>query len=713
MKPLQLANGLGLEFVTRDSLFLGVGEVSLQETPLRSGRRSMSVEIRNPSGVELCDFRVEQEERNEDWLLLDLSMKARRGGPMEWMLHEVRNRYDAADRTEEPESAAGTHLQLEIRAAERTLGGVEFTGFSYQYRYQSESIPIYKLLDRGTWEIGGRAVGNEFWMRNCFAPSIVRIDSIEQFHSTEWYLPSCENPNIFQFLPLQTELQGFSFSFSELGALVTWATQVSHVRSLFEKPRGRDEIVHLHEHCGDLSCEFATSPVEVLFAPGKRTRVQQVNLYEAVKELVHDELHAQLEMRRERVTTYGQIEEWGPADIDRYRESGVPKLLDAGVETIGLANHFENNMNTWGVSNMCCTVDYKFAESVGEDRVRRLCEAAKAGGARVEMWGNTSVSTLTLIFGDRNGDSGRIQFLPEENSIMSVASKAKAPWVRNPSKAIEADHYTPVFAVMNLRDPDIRAYWHRRWKHAHDEVGLGGIFLDSSFNLSSDKFHYVQNTATRQAGGATADQVHLLGHYRPPAEAPQAVLSQFRAHLDLMKEMQDYGYVYCNEDLGVFGIHRHGPGIEARLGNLFLWSECLTNFDVPALKDVGADPDEVFFRGLAYRIVWAIHWDIQNDDLSFHYGGIRGDHDRPTDWHLSLLRTFNEVTDLMHSRELLPDEKGVRYRARAKQALWAFEDLELPLGRKALIRDVLEDAEIESDRVEARKHHVYVMSEER
>jgi hypothetical protein len=35
------------------------------------------------------------------------------------------------------------------------------------------------------------------------------------------------------------------------------------------------------------------------------------------------------------------------------------------------------------------------------------------------------------------------------------------------------------------------------------------------------------------------------------------------------------GYVYTNEDLGVFGVHRHGPALAARLQSLFLWADCI------------------------------------------------------------------------------------------------------------------------------------------
>jgi hypothetical protein len=460
-------------------------------------------------------------------------------------------------------------------------------------------------------------------------------------------------------------------------------------------------------------------------------------------------------MRRERVTTYGMIEEWGDPDFERYTEKGVPKLLDIPVKTIGLANHFQNNMNVWGVSNMCCTVDYKFPDGFAP-RLKALCDAARAGGARVEMWGNTSVSSLTEIFSRRHGAEKRIHFLPEEDSFLEVMKKSKAPWVKNPSRAIEADHYTPVFCVMNLRDPDVRAYWLRRWKEAHGEVGLEGIFLDSSFNLSSDKFHFEQ-LAQAARGGATADQTDLLGNLRPAVEPPSAILSQYRAHLDLMAEMQRIGYQYCNEDLGVFGIHRHGPGLEARLGCLPIWAECIANFDVPTLRKLGAEPNAIFFRGLAYRMMWAIYWDIQGDRLSFHYGGVRADHDLPTSWHLSILRAYNEVFDVAASgpladsgvaasgsladegaepnqtevnaersmdrphaerrdeqpgkgtREILPGEKGVVYRSGGRQIVWAFAALALPLAAPSRIRDVIMGTESVGTELKAVRRRVYTI----
>lgn len=697
--------GIVIDLMEREGVFHGIGAVQHGGTTLRSGQRPMFVEIRNPSAIELTNYRLVACEQSAGKAVLRFAMDWREGGAMEWMVHEVRQRYATGDWTRGPQPAEGTVLELELRPVQRQIAGRRYQGFSYRYHYRSQSIPIYRILDRGTWEIGGSALGNEFWMRSCFVPSIVAMESAGQAYSTEWYLPDCANPSVLQFMPLQTELQGFTFTASSRGVLVTWSPEVSHVRSLFEKRRGDEVLAHFHEHCGDLAHEFSSAPVEVLWSPGARNRVELANDYDAVRELVHETLHAQIGMRRERVSTYGQIEEWESVDIERYRTLGLPKLLAAGTRTVYLANLFQNHMNTWGISNFCVTVDYKVAESVGQDKLRAFCRDAKAGGATVQMWGNTAISTLTLMFDTRQGSSDRLRFLPREGSIMD-AIDPRTCFVRNASNAIDADHYTPVFAVLNLRDPAVREYWLRCWKAAHNDVGLSSIFLDSSCNLSSDKFHYVQNTEAHIQSG-TSDQTHLLGFHRPAKEPQAAILSQYRAMLDLMVQMQRLGYIYGNEDIGVFGIHRHGPGLAMRLDNLFLWSDCIASFEPAAIRSAGGEAEDVYFRALAYRMMWAIHWDVQKDQLSFHAAGVRSAGDIPSERHLALLRAYNQVEGLMLERTILPHEDGVLYSSPAGKVLWAFKDLELPLEEAESALDVLHSAPAEGP--VARRHHIYVI----
>ena len=691
--------------------FQGLGGVRVGDQVLRSSRRPMSVEIRTPDALELCDYRLE-DCQGDPQRGYDLTLRAdvRNAGLMEWMVHEVRQRHRTDDWSKPAQPASDTTLTLELRPVTRRFAQWTFTGLSYRYRYQSASLPIYRLMDRATWELGGRAVGNQFWMRSCFSSPIARFTELAQSFSTEWVMPSITQPYIVQFLPLQTELQGFTFTAGVQGVLVTWPTQVAHVRSLFEKPAQEDLIVHWHEHCGDLAREFVTSPVEVLYLPQGGDETERVNIYHAVREQIYDDLHQQAGIRREFATTHGMIETWTDADLQDYRSRGLPKLLAAGMKKIYVANHFQNNMNTFGVSNMCCNVDYRVADSVGEDNLRAFCDDAKAGGAKVEMWTNTALSTLTLILDKQNGQPKHVKFPPRENSIMAALEKAQQPFVRNPSGAIEADHYTPVFAVLNLRDPIVREYWNQRWQHAHDAIGLESIFLDSSFNMSSDKFHWQANAHPQSNLAVTPDQVQNLGHAKPAGGMPALVHSQYHAHLELVSQMQAMGFDYGNEDLGVFGIHRHGPSVLRRLDNLWLWCDCIANFDARELRALpNVEPDDVFFQGLAHRMMWAVYWDPTADALTFHHEGLRHEDDRPTTAHLQWLGAFNAVSHAMRKPQLLEHNAGVLYRQGQTRVCWSFHKTTLDLGSEHVITDVLHGMQQHrSNQIVAQSRGVYL-----
>ena len=690
--------------------FDGFGAIRIGDMVVRSSQRPMFVHIRNPWGVELADYRLTSRQKLSDGgEALEFSASRREGGLMEWMLHTVRTRQNTADWSRPPVPAEGTVLRLELSPVQRTLGGRKATGFSYRYIYRSKDIPIYRIVDRATWEPGGTALGNTFWLRNAFSPAVITFNSADLFYSTEWYLPSAVNPNIFQFLPWQTTLQGFSMTVNPKGTLITWATEPAHIRSLFEKQRGDDLIVHMHEHCGDLANEFTTSPVEVLWVDGGLDHVEALNLYEAARDLVSKTLHRKAGIRQERATSYGVIEEWGNADLVRYRKQALPKLTEAGIKTVFLVNHFQNNMNTFGVGNMCCTVDWKVAQSVGEGNLQAFCAEAASSGINVQMWGNTALSTFGLKQWDRSGNpSPRLDALPKKGSIQEVLDRAKDPFVRNPSNAIEADHYTPVFAAVNLRDPVMIEYWMSCWKDAHDRLGLGGIFLDSSFNMTSDKFHWIANPQAHRQG-ATADQAALLGKQRPAVDPPAAILSQYLAHLSMVAQMQQIGYQYCGEDLGLFGVNRSGPSPLEMTRSLPLWGNCLAEFDPSALIDLGSNPDAIFFQGLAYRVVWRLCWQCENGQLSWRLSDGADPMYIPTAQQLAWLRMFNEAEPLMHEREVLPGESGVIYRCGKRSVLWAFVDMQVTLPNAASVRDLKDRSTRDAVGHEMLAGHVYVI----
>ena len=694
-------NGITIETLHTDDEFLGIGNVRAGNTALRSSRRPMFVEITTPDGLRFCNYRITDKKETNSGIEYTFSMDTVNDGMMEWMLHAVRNRRNLKDWTEEPQPAVNTELKLLIKPLTREIGTKIWNGFMYQYCYKSDHIPVYRILDRSTWEIDGDVTGNEFWMRSGVVPSLVKFKDKTDFYSSEWYLPGIENPNIFQFHPLQTTMQGFTYTASPKGVLVTWPNEVAHVNSLFEKERGKTEMAHFHEHCGDLSYEFSTSPVEVLWLSGSQNDVQKANTYESAKEFIYDILHAKAGIKRERVTTYGVIEEWGLPDMEKYINKAVPELIDAGMKTIFLPNECQNTMNVYGVANICCNVDYKIAEAVGEDNMRRLCRKANEAEVVVEMWGNTAISSLVEMFSyEEQSPTDRLKRLPIKDSVMEVVRKAEMPWIRNASNAIEADHYTPRFCALNMRDPDIYAYWMKCWNKLYHDIGIRGIFLDSSFNMTSNKFHYVQNMNAVRKGGATLDQLENLGYFRPEKEPEKGIFSQYQALIDMIRDMQHTGYHYTGEDIGVFGVHRSGPGIEMRLDCMHIWTDCIAQFRPKVIQEKGYDPVDILFKGFAYRMSWFVYWDIKTEQM------IAGRNNPFPDF--SFFKVYNEVEPYMYHREIIEDEKGVVYHKDNTYVLWAFDNMRYKLPKNVAIRNILTSKNSQGKEIQAIKNNVYM-----
>ena len=108
-------------------------------------------------------------------------------------------------------------------------------------------------------------------------------------------------------------------------------------------------------------------------------------------------------------------------------------------------------------------------------------------------------------------------------------------------------------------------------------------------------------------------------------------------------------------------------------------------------------------------MMWALHWDVSRDVLSFRYGGVSCEEDVPRAHHIALLHAYNEVEPGMRERTILPEEVGVLYSLPSRQVLWAFEDLSLPVEEGQLIRDVLSGEFIEHPPFAAKKNRVYVI----
>jgi hypothetical protein len=164
--------------------------------------------------------------------------------------------------------------------------------------------------------------------------------------------------------------------------------------------------------------------------------------------------------------------------------------------------------------------------------------------------------------------------------------------------------------------------------------------------------------------------------------------------------MQQMGYQYCAEDLGVFGINRTGPDLVDRLTSMPIWADCFCDFNEFAVKKAGYEPIDIFFRGLAYRMMWKLNWDIKRDSLKL---GIRDP------YAFQLLKIFNEVADYMVEREILAEEKGVVYNYNQGRILWAFDDFDADAVGGKHVQDISNGREmvINKNKFKAVKNCVY------
>lgn len=694
--------------IVQDTNHVGLGAVYFGDIELRNADHLLTPRVESPCGLRFVPVGILDTIRHDDGTVeIEFDLRCDATGPVDWMIHETRALRNL-DAYYSNESARSARLWLRLKPIERTVARHRFLGFSYQYRYESPDTAIYQILDQGTWEVGGRATGNQIWMRQTFDEPIKELDSPQAVYTTERILPAARNHHMMQFIPLQTELQGFTFTVAEAGVLATWSPEVSHIRSLIESREGDDRIYHHHEHCGDLAKQFETSPMEVLFLPLTDSDLDIANIYIDMQEQVSDSLHRAAGMRRERISSMGWVEEWTGTDLDVYRETALPAFAEAGVKWFRLANLFENNQASYGLSNFCCTVDLYIADTIGEDAVARFTEAARDQGIQVEMWGNTALSTLNSLFYTFDNPSDAIRF-PRQRNDSAAAALENVPdaFVRNPTGCVEADHYAPRFACLNLRSGPVCAWWLRRWGEGHDRLGLKGIFLDSSFNLSSDKFHWDANpNAISDSRVTTLEDEEDLS---PSLLGEPMVLSQYHAHLALMGRMQQAGYRYTCEDHGVFGVHNHGLRASFAPEALYLWADCYGKFDGPELREKGFDPKEIFFRGLSHRVMWLLYWDPAEKVISFRKSGITDSLDKPNSWQLACLRAFDRVEDRMRSRRtILPDNRGVFYSDETGTVIWSHAPQTLTCEHVFSLSALLSDDAEATEQHELSAYEIYV-----
>ena len=239
-------NDCRFELLTADDTFLGLGKIWIGETLVRSGRLPLSVSTTSYNGHELAALRLAGVAKSAQELRLHLRAEFRLA-PTKLMrdhsfdpIHETGD-WDAA-------AASGTgELDLVLRPARETFNEVAASGFSYHYEYRGESVPLFYLLDKASWELDGDIAGATVYNQSsCSAP--VATFAPETTWTTEgilFFLTETDdvNPVMTHNLPRWASHQAFDFQHKGGRTLLGVFQRVELIRTILRRDAGKPEYV--------------------------------------------------------------------------------------------------------------------------------------------------------------------------------------------------------------------------------------------------------------------------------------------------------------------------------------------------------------------------------------------------------------------------------------------------------------------------------------
>jgi len=305
-----------------------------------------------------------------------------------------------------------------LEAAREKIDGRPFTGFRYWYEYECTDIPIHRILDRQTWEIGGNLDDVHLVCRNWLTPPRLQIARETTFSTVglnEWVglLPG-------NMWGRWTLLPGFDMQYGRSGILISKFDRVSLIRTVIESNAGEDCIRHLDLHYFEQSLKASTNPKTILFCPDVLDHTDALNLWTTLQDQDSHMSRAAFGIKEEEPPAISIFENhW----VDFKFKTSYENLLSVGEELgvdyvfidpvwehdeamrqtvmslIPEADREENILlKKYMWSNMCATYDFEVAQILGgESELKALCDRAAKKGLKVLTWMAAHYHPHTLL----------------------------------------------------------------------------------------------------------------------------------------------------------------------------------------------------------------------------------------------------------------------------------------------------------------------------
>lgn len=670
---LRLANGVVLELVHEKGSFYGVGRVEWGEILLRSSQECLVPQMASPEGLEVVAYRLLHLEATPDLVRIVTRPVFRVMHRMEWMEHSMHSRINTSSWSSEGFSPDGAVLEWLIRPVSEVLDGVPYEGFASKYSYHVPGVAIYQLQEKGSWELGGHAIGNTFIMRGGFDQPVAKMQKGKGYQ-TGWTLPGIANPNVFQHLPLYAQLQGFTFQHDGRHALITRHNRPSHVRSLFAKETDGDLLLHFNQYCFDLTDRVETPERLVLVAPLPGKKPHQIfNHFLGVRDKIQTDMREHYGLRHDPARPSAHVETWEIAkmenlpdifrQLDRWgiRRSFLMPLWRSN--TTEIIPRFISDRDKFGeLGNMCCPLELEIAECYGGwEGLKQALAPARSSGLEVYLWYGSHFSSFSPL-------AGQIPDL----------------FARDQTGQNQRNNYGHVLFAVNQNSTAYRDYLFDRFRRARD-CGIKGVFRDSHFNMAADTFNYLQTpyeVAVRQT--VTADQVGFLkGH---ETISKPMIRSMHDAEVGIQRVFQqELGLLYYVESAGLLGTPMCGTDYDMVRHYEWIFSDMETELNPVKVSAHGDSNYGAYFRGLSVRLFYKPSVEINQWPSS---EAVSAWWDRIT--MPSLLKSYAVVEPMMQSMRLLPDGNGVIWTSEKGSVLFIYKTCNFEVSKDYQLRQVKE-----------------------
>ncbi len=485
--PSHTLDGCTFEPLVQSEMFLGLGRITIDGIAVRSGRLPLIPYSQSLCGMETSDFSLRAIDQQHDRLSIHLSVGFRpvlQRQALDWNLDHV---LDTSD-WDAKEATVSGDLTLHITPATETFNDTLFRGFSYQWEYVGP-VPLYWLLDRASWEIGGDVRGSTVWSQSLFTNPVATFDG-DAAWSTELKLSENEagNRDVLQFWPRWMSMQPFDFQFNDTAALVGTFDRLGLIRSVLKRESGGHELKVLDRHLFNQATQFRTVPKRILLAAGAQSLAKRRNLWTSILDKTHHHALAEVGMKPIAPSTCLQQDFWKPHTFDDYRKDLLPAAIATGVDYIRLGNVNRSNASEGLHGNQCESHEYMVAENLGGAASLKSLVADAAGhGIGVYSWTSTAQSPNSPIYHQHRGDPG--WFVRMEDGRQTFGGT----------------HSTD-FQFLNLATDAPRDYWVESLKKIKIDTGVSGYFWDMAANVSFIPIDYLNmkpQTMWREALAAT------------------------------------------------------------------------------------------------------------------------------------------------------------------------------------------------------------------